>query len=314
MTVTAESLFRAFFLPLYPEDARADLSRARATDANPAGSSAILGHLDEAASVFEAAAGRMFDADVLLDRTDASIHRLSRAITPERRDAWARSGAPGSADSELFNVVVHGSAYVGACIVLRHGGAWSVRSPLWESKVRLESRAGIADLAPFHWWLKALADDALGEGAAYRLADRYRGLVEIPCATPESLPVLAAGDRKIPRLAKVHYHNLHQHLRAHVPELKDLGQDFPSAERFTGYDFKWLDFVLLGAGRMLLMHGPGKGGVHLFWIGASGFEKAAHVPADAFPAHVLKVEGDKLVLVVSVLGKQAVHEMLWWGP
>jgi hypothetical protein len=311
MTVTAESLFQAYFWPLYPADVRDDLAAARRTDANPAANPAILAHLGEAAAVFEKMAPAVFGEDLGLDRSDASVHRLSRALTTARREVWASHGAAGTPDSELFNVVVHGAAYVGACVVQAHGGAWSVRRPLWESFVRLTSRAGEAELAVFHWLLKSLAD---GDEGKTTLADRYRTHVEIPCARPEELPVIASPDRKIPRLAKVRYDTLYKHLKAHLPEVRDLGADFPSAERFDQYEFAWLDFVLLGGGRMLLIHGPGEGGVHLFWIDAAGFHKSAHIPSDKFPAHVLKVSGEKIVVVLSVQEQQTITEMLWWGP
>ena len=51
-TVTAESLFRDVFWPLYPPDAQADLAAARRTDANPAKNPAIYAHLSEAAAIF----------------------------------------------------------------------------------------------------------------------------------------------------------------------------------------------------------------------------------------------------------------------
>lgn len=315
---TAEQLFRAYFLPLYPEDARADLAAARATDANPANNPAVLLHLDEAAAIFAARAPSLFadspatPAELALDFSDASVHRLSAALSPERRDAWAKSSAPGHADNELFNVVVHGAAYVGACVVRAHGGdaTWRVRRPLWESVVRLASRAGDADLAVFHWWLKALSDDEGG----HTLADRYRTHVEIPCARPEDLPVLAADDRVLPRITRPRYDVLYKYLKAHLPELKDLGKDFPSPERFEDFRFASVEMRLLGGGRMLLMHAQGEHGVSLFWLTAAGFEKSAFYPADAFPAHRLDVEGDKLRLITSVAGKVVVHEMLWWGP
>jgi hypothetical protein len=311
MAVTAESLFRDYFWPLYPEGAR-DLSAARRVDANPGNNPAILQHLEEAATVFERIAPRLLGEDIQLDRTDASVHRLGHAITPSRRDAWAARGAAGSAESELFNVVVHGAAYIGACVVKQHDGVWRVRRPLWESLVGLSSRAGDGELAVFHWWLKSLADDAL-EGRGTTLADRYRTHVEIPCARPEELPPIAPPDRKIPRLAKVRYDTLYKHLKAHLPELRDLGEHFPTAERFDSYGFGWLDFVLIGRGRMLLVHGPGEGGVHLFWLDVGGFHKSAHIPADKFPAHLVKVEAERIVVVFSVQGEQRVHEMLWWG-
>ena len=183
---TAESIFRAYFWPLYPEDARSEegLAAARATDANPARNAHLLAHLDEAASVFAARGAALFGQDLALDLSDASVHRLSAAVTRERRDHWASAGAAGTPESELFNVVVHGAAYVGACITARHGGTWSMRRPAWESVVRLESRLGEAYLAVFHWWLKSLGDDALASG--HTLADRYRAHVENACARPEA--------------------------------------------------------------------------------------------------------------------------------
>ncbi|HEY5145107.1 MAG TPA: hypothetical protein VII82_00005, partial [Polyangiaceae bacterium] len=222
--MTPEELLVRYFLPLYPPDSRADLARARATDANPARNPALFGHLDEAAERFVQNARSLFDVahtSLRLDRTDASVHRLSAALTAERRDRWASRGAAGGPDNELFNVVVHGAAYVGACVVASHGGTWSVRRPLWESLVRLKSHAGEADLAIFHWWLKSLSDDVLAAASATvesgwtggaTLADRYRAHVEVPCTRPDDLPILVAGERPLPRLKKPTYDLLHKYL------------------------------------------------------------------------------------------------------
>jgi hypothetical protein len=316
--VDAEQLFVRFFLPLYPPDARDDLARARAEDANPAGNPHILGHLSEAADQFVRNAPALFDGDLGLDRSDASMHRLGLALTRERRDAWAARGAEGTPDNVLFNAVVHGAAYVGACVVASHGAAWGVRRPLWESVVRLRSRAGEGDLAVFHWWLKSLADDALagppGERSGATLADRYRTHVEVPCAKPEELPVLIAGPRPLPRLKQPRYDLLYKLLRAHLPELRDLGADFPTPERFEAYDFRWMDFHVIGGGRMVLCAGASPHGLHLFWLSAAGFEKSAFFECDAFPDPVVRVEGDRLVTLTSESGTARVHEMLWWGP
>jgi hypothetical protein len=324
--VTPEELFGRYFLPLYPPDSRADLARARAVDANPARNPAIFAHLDEAAERFVENAGALFDtaaAGLRLDRTDASVHRLSAALTAERRDRWAARGAAGSAENELFNAVVHGAAYVGACVAARHDGAWSVRRPLWESLVRLKSHAGEADLAIFHWWLKSLADDVLaapdaapasGWTGGATLADRYRAHVEVPCARPDDLPVVIAGERALPRLKKPTYDLLHKYLRAHLPELRDLGRDFPSPDRFTGFAFKWVDFHVLGGGRMVLMAGASSNGLHLFWLGASGFEKSAFYSGDDFPDPVVRLEGDRIRAMTADGGETREHELLWWGP
>jgi hypothetical protein len=313
--LTAESLFSNYFAPLYPEDVRRDLARARAIDVNPARNPVLFAHVEEASSIFERMAPRLFEADdPRLDRTDASVHRLSRALTRARRDAWAGGGTAGKAESELFNVVVHGTAYVGACVVRNHRAEWSLRRPLWESVVTLESRAGRGDLALFAWWLKSLSDASLdGELGALTLADRYRAYVEIPCARPEELPRIAP-PRSLPRLTKVRYDTLHKHLRAHLPELRDVGEHFPSPERFDAYGFSALDFVWLKEGRMLLLAGTNSLGVHLFWLGGAGFEKGAFFPADAFPAPIVREEEDKVVVLTRVEGRPLRHEMLWWGP
>jgi len=308
--VNAEELFLRFFLPLYPADARADLARARTLDANPGKSSAIRMHLADAASTFVHNAKTLFGADLGLDGSDASVHRVSAALTLEHRDAWAALGHVGSADNVLFNAVVHGAAYVGACIVRNHRGEWLVRRPLWESVVRLRSRAGEGDLAVFQWWLKSLCN---GEQAV-TLADRYRAHVEVPCARPEELPVIADPVRALPRLNRPRYNLLYKYLRAHVPELRDLGRDFPSPERFEALGLGWIDFHLVGGGRMLLLAGASPKGLHLMWLSATGFEKAVFVACDAVPAPILRLQRQCIVAMTSVQGHVRTHEMLWWGP
>jgi hypothetical protein len=310
--VDAQDLFARYFLPLYPPDARErdDLARARATDANPSKNRFILAHVDDAAIRFVEGARAFLGEDLVLDGSDASVHRLSARITPERRAVWMAEGAAGSPESLLFNVTVHGAAYVGSCIVSNHAGAWGVRRPLWESVVRLRSRAGEADLAVFHWWLKALADDAQGT----TLADRYRAHVEVPCARPEDLPIFVAGERPLPRLQRPRYDSLHRYLRAHLPELRDLGEHFPTPERFDRFGLRWVDAHRLGEGRMVLLVGAAPAGVHFFWLSVAGFDKSAFLPCDGFPDPVVRVEGERIVLLARAAGEDRVHEMLWWGP
>jgi hypothetical protein len=311
--VDERELFSRFFAPLYPDaDASPDaLARLRSTDVNPGNNPLVIAHLDDAAARFTANARALFGRDLALDRSDASVHRLSAAMTRDRRDAWAGEGRAGTPENVLFNAVVHGAAYVGACVVGAHAGVWCVRRPLWESFVRLQSRAGEAELAIFSWWLRSLADDAQGT----TLADRYRAYVEVPCARPEELPVLSplpAGP--LPRLKSPRYDLLHKYLRAQLPALRDLGEHFPSAERFEAFAFRWLDFLVLGGGRMVLFAGGAPSGLCLFWLSAAGFEKSAFFACDAFPDPLVRVEGEKVVVVVSEGGRQQVHEVLWWGP
>lgn len=316
---TAEELFRSHFLPLYPDDAQTDLARARATDANPAKNPSVLAHLFEAAELFASNAAVALgmagpEADALaLDFSDASVHRLGAALTPARVTRLRGLGTAGTAESAVFNVAVHGAAYLGACVVRNHGGSWEVRRPLWESLVRLDSRAGIAQLPVFHWWLKALAADG-ADGAGGSLGDRYRAHVEMPCARPEELPVLAAPDRKLPKLAKVRYDAFYKYLRANLPELRDVGEHFPSPERFEELGFKSLNFSLVGGGRMLVIWGPSASGLHAYWMTKEGFDKAAFWPADAFPEPMIRAKDDKLEVVLSRDGVVSSFELLWWGP
>ena len=301
--LSAEALFRNHFLPFYPEDVKNDLVRARTEDANPAGNASILAHLDDAAYLFTHHAPKSLGVELTLDYSDASVHRLSAVLTHERIERLAKT------ENELFNFVVHGSAYVGACIVHEHGGRWAVRRPLWESLVRLKSRAGEGELPIFHWWLKSIAD-----GATATLADRYRAHVEIPCMKPEDLPVIAPPDRKLPRLGKARYDAFYKYLRANLPELRDVGEHFPSPERFAELAFKHLSFTLVGGGRMLVLHGPTPNGLIAYWLTKEGFEKSAFWPCDAFPEPILRPKDDKIEVILQREGKTNAFELLWWGP
>ncbi len=306
--VGPEAIFERYFLPLYPEPLRGDLARSRSEDANPGNNPHVVAHLQEAAAIFAAHAASLLNRDCNLDFSDASIHRLSHALDESTIGRLLESPLMGSPENDLFNLVVHGSAYVGECIVKNHDGAWQVRKPLWESLVRLESRAGTGDLAVFHWWLKSLADKNV------TIADRYRAQIEIPTFDPGNLRVIAAPDRRFSRLEKTPYHMLHQYLRANIPELRGVGEHFPSAERWEDYRFKWVGFTLLGEGRMLLIHGQNATGAHLFWLTADGFEKATYFPCDAFPDHRVESDGDKVRVHYRIEGKDVAQEMLWWGP
>jgi hypothetical protein len=164
----------------------------------------------------------------------------------------------------------------------------------------------------------------------YSLADRYRAHVERPCFDGSQLPPIVTDlDRKLPRIKKVRYDVLYKHMKAHLPELKDLGEDFPSPERFAQYEFKWLDFLLAGGGRSLVMYGQTPKGLHLFWLTHTGFESTLFIPCDAFPepivrsaeAAIARSKSDAAPRTIEVTQihfavgeKQQVHEVLWWGP
>jgi hypothetical protein len=309
MRPTAEQLFETYFLPLYPDDVRVDLARARATDANSGNNPSLLAHLDDAARVFVGRAPQLFGGDLQLDYSDASVHRVGHALTDETFTRWVQRGKPGTGESEVFNAVVHGAAYVGACAVRNHDARWTVRRPLWESLVILRSAAGESLLPVFHWWLKSLAE---GGGA---LADRYRTHVEVPRTNRDALPAWLPAERRLPRIAKgVRYDVFYKHLRAHVPELREVGVDFPTPERFSELGLDWLDFAVLGEGRMLLVYGRGKAGLHLFWMDAGGFLKAAFFPCDRFPEPIVRTDHETIDVIVSVGGEPRAQSMMWFGP
>ena len=110
---SASDIFEQYLLPLYPEDVRGDLARARTTEANPARNPSIFAHLDEGADRFQSLMGRELGVD--LDNSDASVHKLGAALVPERRAQWLQG--KGTADSPLANFLIHGALYVGRCAV-----------------------------------------------------------------------------------------------------------------------------------------------------------------------------------------------------
>jgi hypothetical protein len=318
--LTADALFERHFLGLYRADGHADasLDAVRARPSNPAANPGLVQPFEEAALAFARLAPlALARADLDLDFTDASVHRLGAALASTEgralRDAWLAEATakPGEA-STLQTMVIHGVAYVAACIARNHGGKLALRSPLWETRVVLTSAAGTAELSVLSWWLRALAD---GDEARAGLAERYRTLVEVPTFDWRMLPRIAPPTRALPTLRRVTYDLLFKHLKAHLPELRDLGRDFPSPERFSELGLAWLGFTLLGEGRMVLLLGPSNSGAHALWLEAGGFSKAAFFPwAEGDlrdPATVkAEVKGDVLRLYVG----RVTHEMLWWGP
>ncbi len=311
-SLSPEALFASHFLPLYPPEARGNLEVARRTDANPAKNPAITAHLAEAAALFVANAPRLLGEELTLDYSDASVHRLS-SLVAKKKHAWLASNGAGTPDNLLFNVVVHGAAYLGECIVRSHKGTWNVRRPLWESSVHLVSAAGEADLNVFQWWLKSLATG--GTDTSFGLAERYRTHVETPSFDPASLPTfITATPRSLPRLTKIRYDVFYKYLKANLPELSDLGKEFPSPERFAEYDFRFLEFLVLGEGRVVLVWGAGKGGLYLFWLGSTGFLKSAFYPTDSAPDPKVSATGNKLAISLVRSEKRMDFETLYWGP
>jgi hypothetical protein len=312
----AERLFRDLFLPLYPPGA--DLGAIRRTDANPAANPAILRALDETAELFARLAPEALEAPGLaLDFSDASVHRLGAVLTRAARDRLLERRAGPGEPPLLAQVVIHGAVYVGACVrrTRPEASRWLVRSPLWETRVELSSVAGVAELAPLAWWLRSLSDDDVEK---VTLGDRYRTHVEEPTLDAAAWPVFVPTERRLPRLSRPTYDTLVKYLHAHLPEVGDLGEHFPSPERFVELGFRWIEMLAVGGGRAVLMHGPADRGVHLFWVTKAGFTKAVYVEADAAPEHRVRVEVgaavERVVLEVSRGGALVRDEMLWWGP
>ena len=309
----AKALFERVFWPLYPEDVRADLQAARESCENAANDCGLTELIEEIAEAFKQLAPSILGLpQSALDDSDESVHRLGAALTRARRDRLLLEQTVGRNRTPLLAMIaIHGTLYVGRCIVKNHCGQWLVRRPLWESTVRLHSALGQAELSVFQWWLKSLSDEEVDRAP---LGDRYRTYVQEPCFHSEALPVLATSPARIPRLKHPQIPDLLRHLQAHAPAIRQLGSDFPTPERFAQMQFAWLDFIWVGAGRMLLLHGPSTNkGLHLLWLNADGFVKSAFYQADDVPSHKVKLQGEFLRVILSMQQQLKVHEMPWWG-
>lgn len=305
--MTTPDLFARFFLPLYPADAASDLAGARAVDANPGNNPALIAHLADAAARFVSLGPGLFGSDPNLDFSDASVHRMSALWTPDRLETWGATGAAGSAENALFNAIVHGAAYVGECIVKNHGARWLVRRPLWESRVYLTSAAGEAELAPFSWLVRS------SERQGPTLADRYRTYVEVPVENAMTWPTWLV-PRTLPPLKRPTYSTLYKYLRAQLAELRDVGKDFPSAERFDELRFRSLAFSIVGEGRAVIAYGVGEHGLSAFWFGDKGFIRAMFIPCDAEGGVELTTEETRVRFAVKREERPLFHETMWWGP
>lgn len=306
---TREDLFRTHFAPLYPPGVSLDVLRKE--DANPARNPAILDELADTARRFARLAPQALNApDLDLDFSDASIHRLAPLCDRAFRDRAIEERA---GDSSLFVLfVVHASAYLGECARRGREGAWQVRRPLWESRVALSGPAGTFELAPFSIWLGVFSE---GEIERRTLGDRYRTTVEAPTFDGAALPRFLE-PRALPTLRTPRYDVLVKYLHTHLPEVRDLGADFPSKERFGELGFRALDFVIVGEGRALVMVGTTASGIHLFWIGRDGFDKSWYVEADTAGPTGLVDRGALLELTFTspASRRPQVQEFLWWGP
>lgn len=304
--LTPDALLARWFWPHYPPDVRESPFLHRDVDANPGGNPALTAHLTEAAELFVAQSPQLLDAPLTLDA--AGVGALARGLTRARRDAWIARSDPRDPGNLFFNAVVHASAFVGEAIVRGYGGRWSLRRPLWESVVLRPDGAAIA---PFHWLLKSLADDAIDE---LPLAVRWRLHVEMPALDPSELPVLST--KPLPALKHPNYDLWVKYLKQHLPTLRDLGEGFPSAEAFTARAFPLLTPTLLHGGRVIALHGqaPARAelpsAVEVMWLTARGFDHADVIPCDAaVPYFARAVTETRLEVTVSWQSRPHTHRL-----
>jgi hypothetical protein len=316
--VTADGLFSRFFWPHYPADVRADYEAALARDANPARNPALIAHWVEAAELFAKNAPKLLATDLTWDA--AGVARMSHAMNRARRDAWLAASDPRDPENPFFNAVVHGAAYVGEVIVRAHGGAWSMRRPMWESLVMRRVKDGDATrttgaIPPFHWLLKHLSDAEIDSGS---LAYRFHVHVELATAAIEALPAIAS-PRKLPTMRAPTYDLLVKYLHQHLPALRDLGTGFPSPADFTARRYETLAFDLFHDGRVLAMHGQvpaaadGQSLVEVLWLTARGFDHADTIPADAGTPSFARATGDTLEVTVAWKGRPHTHRVGFRG-
>jgi hypothetical protein len=305
--LTASSLLARWFWPHYPADVRAAPFLHRDVDANPGNNPSIPAALAEAAELFAAnASGLLGEA---LPFTDEGVAVLARGLTRARRDAWMAQSDPGSPDSHFVQVVVHAAAYLGEVMVRAHGARWEIRRPLWESVIH-RRRGGT--VSPFHWLLKSLADDAIDD---VPLAARWRIHVAMHDLDLEGLAVIAPA-KKLPGLKRPTYDLLVKYLHQHLPELRDVGEGFPSPAEFTARSFETLSFERLHGGRVVALHGliPAEGErppvVEVSWMTARGFDHADTIPCDPGVAYFARAVSDELIEVtVAWQGKPHTHRL-----
>ncbi len=290
--LTATALLSRWFWPHYPADVRAAPFLHRDVDANPGNNPALVAPLAEAAEMFAANAAGLFGEALPL--TDAGVATLARSLTRERRDAWLAQSDPASPDNLFVQVVVHMAMYLGEVMVRAHGGRWELRRPLWESVVH-RRRGGT--VSPFHWLLKTLADDSVDD---LTLAVRWRVHVLMPDLDLDGSAVIAPA-KKLPSIKRPNYDLLVKYLHQHLPELRDVGEGFPSPAEFSERGYESLSFERLHGGRVVALHGliPAKGDgpsvVEVSWMTARGFDHADTIPCDPGVAYFGRAVSDELV-------------------
>lgn len=311
-TLTPDDLFERWFWPHYPPDVRADPARYRHLDANPGKNPALAATLSDAAALFVANAPKLLGIAPTWDA--AGVGTLARALDRATRDRLLAESDPGDPGNPFFNTVVHAALFVGEVAVRAHGGTWALRRPLWESLVTRRTGGAVA---PFHWILKALGDD---EVDAASLAYRFHVHVELASADVDALPVIEA-PRKLPTIRSPTYDLLVKYLRQHLPNLKDVGEGFPTPAELAARRFGTLAFELLHGGRVLALHGQspprdddGPSTVEVLWLTAHGYDHADVVPSDRdVPYFGRAVTDEMLEVTVGWKGRPHTHRLTFRG-
>ena len=235
----------AHFLPLYPPDARGDLAQARATDANPARNPAIFAHLGRGRRRPSRGPGAESPRHRGADR--ARLHGRecsSRERSASRRETARSGGRPLGRWGRARERALQRGRSRGRLRRRVRQSAQSTRARgargaprLWRALVshRLASPARPSSRSSTGG-LKTLADEDVE-----RVGSRWP-IVTAPMwrtrrRALKTLPIIAtltgaSASVAFPRLAKPRYDTLHKWLKAHLPELRDLGEHFPSPERF----------------------------------------------------------------------------------
>ena len=315
---TPDGLFEQYFWPHYPADVRADPNRFRDLDANPARNPELVAHLVEAAELFVRNAPGLLGVAIAFDA--AGIANLARALDRPKRDAIIAASDPRDPGSPLLNTVVHAAAFVGETAVRAHGGAWSMRRPMWESVVMRPlpgggARGAVGAIPPFHWLLKHLGDNEIDRAS---LAYRFHVHVELATADVAEYPLIIA-PQQLPSMKSPSYDTLVKYLQRHIPAMRDLGEGFPTPAQFSERGYAVVGVELFHGGRVLALHGqvPPRGeqssAVEVFWLTAAGFDHADTVPCDPNAPYFARRTGEALEVTVSWQSRPRTHRIGFRG-
>ncbi len=312
-TWSAEALLSRWFWPHYPEDVRRAPFLHRDVDANPGGNPSLSAVLPEAAALFVANAPGLLGEAVTLD--DAGVAVLARRLDRSLRDRWMAESDPTRPDNLFVQALVHAAAFLGEVLVQHHHGRWELRRPMWESVVHRPAPLR-GSIAPFHWLLKSLADDAVDTAP---LAVRWRLHVVQPAADPDGFVVLTSA-KSLPDLKAPTYDLFVKYLHAHLKTLRDVGEGFPSPQEFTEKGYGALRCTPLHGGRVVALHGQTRstpehpGVVDVHWMSEAGHDHTDTIPADhGVPYFGRAVTADTLEITVGWQGKPHTHALTFRG-